>query len=148
LERRYWPDRATALHRGRVEQHDGIGVTGALGGEDAEEPLDRLGKATPALVEDGLERQPREEDSEAAFGDRQELAIGGDAHPRLGDAEGDYLGVGHPSTGVLRSFGQEVTTGRTTRWTESAAVRHTDPQSSSRPIVEVVLSRGFTQFSE
>jgi hypothetical protein len=66
-------------------------MTRAVGGEDAEQPLDRLGEATTALVEAGLERQFREQLTETPPGDREELAVGGDPHHRLGDAERDDL---------------------------------------------------------
>ena len=44
----------------------------------------------------------------ALASDCQEAAIGGDAHDRLGDAEGRDLGVGDPAPGVSRLLGQEI----------------------------------------
>jgi hypothetical protein len=103
--------RAPALHRGRVEQHHGVRMTGAVGGEDADQPLDRLGQPASALVEAGLEGELREQPSQPPPGDREELAVGGDPHHRLGDAEGGDLRVGQAPTGVLLPFGQEIVGG-------------------------------------
>lgn len=47
---------------------------GAVGGEDADPPLDRLGRATAALVEAGLERQLRERATETAVSSRSRSA--------------------------------------------------------------------------
>jgi hypothetical protein len=52
-----------------------------------EEPLDRLGQASPSLVETRLLWQLGEEIAELPAGDREEAAVGGNAHDRLGDAE-------------------------------------------------------------
>ena len=69
--------RPAALDRGRVEQDDVIVVAGALGGEDADEPLDRLREPEPALVKAGLLRQLGEEMREALLGHGQEAPVGG-----------------------------------------------------------------------
>ena len=83
-------------------------VAGALRGEDADQPLDRLGQAGPPLVESRLLGQLGEQMGQAPGGDCQETAVGGDAHDRLGDAESGDLGVGDPATGVSRLRGQEI----------------------------------------
>ena len=80
----------------------------ALAGEDAHEPLDRVGQAAAALVIAGLVRQVREEVTEALAGDGQEATVGGDAHDRLGDAERDQLGVGDPTAGIGLALWQQV----------------------------------------
>ena len=66
------------------------------------------GQAAPTPPVGRLRRQLREEVGEAPSGHRQEPAVRGDAHDRLGDAEGDELGVRDPATGVGPSFWQEV----------------------------------------
>ena len=38
----------------------------------------------------------------------EEPAVGGDAHDRLGHAEGDHLGVGDPAAGVTPGLWQKV----------------------------------------
>jgi len=86
-------------------------VPGAVGGEDADQPLDRLGEATAALVEAGLEWELRKQLLQSMPGDREKLAVGGDPHHRLGDAEGGDLRVGQAPTGVLLPFGQEIVGG-------------------------------------
>jgi hypothetical protein len=103
--------RAPALHRRRVEQDHRVGVTGAVGGEDADQPLDRLGQPASALVEAGLSGEGREQLPKALPGDREEFAVGGDPDHRLGDAEGGDLRVGQAPTGVLLPFGQEIVGG-------------------------------------
>jgi hypothetical protein len=62
----------------------------------------RLGEASRLLGQLG------EEIAEALAGNRQETAIGGDAHDRLGDTEGCDLGVGDPATGVSGLLRQEI----------------------------------------
>jgi hypothetical protein len=59
-------------------------------------------------VEAGLFGQLGEEIAKALSGDRQEAAVGGDAHDRLGNAERGYLGVSDPSASISRSLGQEI----------------------------------------
>jgi len=81
---------------------------GRLGREDADEPLDRLAQAGPALVEAGLLRQLWEEVAQPMAGNREEAAVGGDPHDRLGDAERRHLGVGDPPPGVAGLLGQEI----------------------------------------
>jgi hypothetical protein len=81
---------------------------GRFGGEDADQPLDRLGQASSSLVVAGLLWQLGEELTKALAGDCQEAAIGGDAHDRLGDAERCYLSVGDPTTGVPGLLRQEI----------------------------------------
>jgi len=100
--------RAGALQRRGVDQQQVIVEAGRLGGEDADQPLDRLGQAGPALVEAGLLWQLGEEIGKALAGDCQKAAIGGDAHDRLGDAEGGYLCVGDPTPGISRLLRQEI----------------------------------------
>lgn len=69
-------DRATALDGRRVEQHKIVEVARTLLGEAADEPLDRVREAAPALVEAGLLRQLRDEVAHKVRGERKEMAIG------------------------------------------------------------------------
>jgi hypothetical protein len=115
-------DRAGALHRRRVDQQQVVLVAGALGGEDADQPLDRLAQASPALVEAGLLGQLGEEVTQPPAGDREEAAVGGDAHDRLGDAERRNLGVGDAAAGVAGLFRQEIVRRAINRSAESVEV--------------------------
>jgi hypothetical protein len=81
---------------------------GAATGEDADQPLDRVGQAGPALVEARLLWQLGEEVAEAPAGERKEAPVGGDAHDRLGDAKRGDLGVADAAAGVSRLLGQEI----------------------------------------
>lgn len=78
------------------------------GGEDADEPLDRLGQTGSALVEAGLLGQFREEIAKALAGDCQEAAVRGYAHDFLGDAERGDLGVGDSAVSVSGLLRQEI----------------------------------------
>ena len=102
-------DRAGALQwRGVDEQHVVVEAWGG-GGEYADEPLDRLGEAGSALVETGLLGQLGKEMTQSLAGDRQETAVGGDAHDRLGDAERRDLRVGDsPPPGISGLLRQEI----------------------------------------
>jgi hypothetical protein len=86
-------DRAGALDRGGVDEQHLVAEAGALRGEDAGEPLDRLGQAGSALVEAGLLGQLGEKVIKPLARDGEEAAVRGDAHDRLGDAEGRELGA-------------------------------------------------------
>src|SRR6188474_27286 len=99
---------AGALKRGGVDEQHLVVEARGLGGKDADEPLDRLGQAGSSLVEAGLLGQLGEEIAKTLAGDRQEAAIGGDTHDRLGDAEGCDLRVGDSAAGVSRFLGQEI----------------------------------------
>jgi hypothetical protein len=69
---------------------------------------------------------------EPLAGDGQELAVGGDVHHRLRDAERDDLGVGHPATGVLRPLGQEIVSGAEHRGEQQVEVgEHRGPLGST-----------------
>src|SRR6187200_319293 len=101
-------DRAGALQRGGIDQQHIVVEARGGGGEDAGEPLDRLAQAGSALVEAGLLGQLGEEVVQALAGNGEEAAVRGDAHDRLGDAEGRDLGVGDPAAGVSGLLGQEI----------------------------------------
>lgn len=101
-------DRTGALERGGIDEQHIVVEARGLGGKDADEPLDRLGKASPSLVEAGLLGQLGEEVAKVLASDRQKAAIGGDTHDRLGDAEGRDLGVGDSAAGISRLLGQEI----------------------------------------
>jgi len=103
-------------------------VAGTVAGEGADQPLDRLGQAPAALVEAGLVGQLLEQGAQSPLCDGKELAVGGDIHHRLGDAEGGDLRVGQASTGVLLPFGQA-----------KSAVQNTAVSSRSRSASIVAL---------
>src|SRR5205085_9612060 len=56
--------RATALDRGRVKQQQIAAAAWALGGEDADQPLDRLRQPRPPLVQSILRGQLRKQVAE------------------------------------------------------------------------------------
>ncbi len=70
-----------------------------------------VGEPASALVEAGLLGQLGEEVAQALSGDREKASIRGQAHDRLGDAEGDDLRVCDPPSGVLGLFGEEIVGG-------------------------------------
>jgi hypothetical protein len=80
-------------------------------GKDTTEPFDRVRQAAAALEITGLQRQLWKQMREPLRRDGQELAVGADVHHLLRDAERDDLRVGHPATGVLCAFGQEIVSG-------------------------------------
>jgi hypothetical protein len=84
---------SAALHRGRVEQEQIIAAPGAHAAEDAGRPRDRLREAAAAFVEGVLARRHREEVSELTAGAAQEPTVGRPSHGRLGDVQGDDLGI-------------------------------------------------------
>src|SRR6188474_1449437 len=86
-------DRAGALQGRGVDEQQVVMEAGGFGGEDADEPLDRLCQARSALVEARLLRQLWEELAKALAGNGEEAPVGGNAHDRLGDAEGREVGV-------------------------------------------------------
>ena len=81
---------------------------GALGGDEADQALDRRREPATTLVIAGPLWQLREQADEPPAGDRQEALVGGNAHDRLGDAEGDDLGVCEASAGVFSPARQEI----------------------------------------
>jgi hypothetical protein len=99
---------AGALERGRVDEQEPIAGAWALRGEVGEQPLNRVGEAAATLEVGRLARQMRKEMEQALARRGQEPAVAGDAHDRLGDAEGDHFGVGDPPAGILPRFWQEI----------------------------------------
>jgi hypothetical protein len=82
-------------------------------------------------MEAGLERQLREQASQSSSGDREELAVGGDPHHRLRDAEGGDLRIGQASAGVLPPLGQEIVCGAEHRSEQQVEVgEHRGPLGS------------------
>src|ERR1700710_1527370 len=65
-------------------------------------------RRAPRLWKAGLLGQLGKEVVQALAGDREEATVRGDAHDRLGDAEGRYLGIGDPAAGVPWLLGQEI----------------------------------------
>jgi hypothetical protein len=76
--------------------------------EDAEEPLDSLHQASPALVISVLAGKKREEMPDLSMGRAQEAPVGGDAHEDLGHGQGDDLSIGDPTTGISPSLWQKI----------------------------------------
>src|SRR5215211_807674 len=101
-------ERAAALDRRRVEQHEVVVEAGALAGEDTAEPVDRLGKAPAALVEAGLLRQLREQVREPLAGHGQKATVAWHTHDGLRHAERDDLRVCDPATGVAWLLRQQI----------------------------------------
>lgn len=100
--------RTPALRRGRVEQQQIVAVPWRAGGEDPNQPLERLRQASPALVQGILSGERREEMAELTLGCSQETPIRRDPHQHLGDTEGYDFGVRQPAAGIGRPLGQEV----------------------------------------
>ena len=99
---------AGALERGRVDEQEPIAGAWALRGEVGEQPLNRVGEAAATLEVGRLARQMRKEMEQALARRGQEPAVAGDAHDRLGDAEGDQLGIGDPAARVGPRLWQKV----------------------------------------
>ena len=101
-------DASAALHWGGVKEQNVVAETGALGGEHAREPLDRLAQLDAALMEARLGRQQLEQVTELALGRPKKPPIGGDSHRGLGDSERDDLGVCELPPRVVAWLGQEI----------------------------------------
>lgn len=74
--------------------------------EDVDQPLDRLGQGASAFVVAGLAGKAWEQVTQLAPGCGEKAPVTGLAHDRLGDAQGDHLGVGDHLSGVRRGAGQ------------------------------------------
>src|SRR6266404_6050679 len=101
-------ERAAALHRRGIEQQQIVAAAGALGGEDADQPLDRLRQASPPLMQRVLAGQMRKQVAELAAGRTQEAAIARDPHQRLSDTQRHDLSVRKPPASVTRPLRQQV----------------------------------------
>ena len=101
-------DRARALHRSRIDEQNVIAKAGAVGGEDAHEPLDRVRQAPPALVKTRLLGQPWKQVAKALAGDAQKAPVRRDPHDCLGHTERDQLRVSDPAAGISRLLRQEI----------------------------------------
>jgi hypothetical protein len=97
-----------ALHRCAVNEQQIVVEPGALAGEHAHQPLERVREATAALEVAGLAWDAREQVAKVLGSDRQESAVRGNPHDRLSNAERDDLCVCDASLGVLRLLGQEI----------------------------------------
>jgi len=107
-------------------------MAGTVGGEHPDQPLDRLGQPTTALMPLRLLWQRGEQVPQALLGDREKLAIRADVHHLLGDAERDDLRVGHPAPCVLARFGQEIVSGAEHRCEQQVEVgEHRGPLGST-----------------
>src|SRR5579875_91544 len=115
-------DRAAALHRGGVDQHDAVSVSWAVAGEHADQPLDQVATTLPAFPIPGLFWQPREQVPQLLGGDREKLGVVVDAHHLLRHRERDDLRVGHSSPRVSALLGQEVIRGNENRSEEQIEV--------------------------
>jgi len=104
-------DRLTAagtLDGCRVDQEQIIAEARALAGEDAHQPLDRVGQPAPTLKVRRLGRDLGEETAKALAGDLEKPSVTRDSHDRLRDTEGDHLRVGEHSACVARRLGKEI----------------------------------------
>ena len=114
--------RSSALDRGRVEQHQVIVIAGALGGEDARQPVDRLAQGAAALVVARLAGDRRKQMPEPDPGHGQKAPVGRDAHGHLSDGQGHHLGVVDLSPGIGRPMRQEIVGGDINRGAEGVEV--------------------------
>jgi hypothetical protein len=115
-------DRTAALDRGRVEQYQVIARAGALGGEHADQPLDRVGKPRTPLVQRILARQVRKQMPELAAGGSQEPPVGRDPHQYLRNTERDDLRVAQLPPGVSGPCRKQVVRGAIDADTEQVEV--------------------------
>jgi hypothetical protein len=104
-------DRAGALDRGRVDQHQVVVEAGAITREDRDQRFDRAAQPLPALEIPGPVRQGREQVQKLFAGRLQEPRIRRDPHHRLSNTKRDDLRVGQHPPGVLCAFGQEIVGG-------------------------------------
>jgi hypothetical protein len=104
-------ERAPALDRGRVQQHQVVVVAGAGGSKDPGQPVDRLGQRPGALVVAGLAGDAGKQMPQARPGHGEKASVRRDAHDRLGDGQRDQLGVGDLAPSVGRGAGQEIVGG-------------------------------------
>lgn len=108
-------DRAAALNRGGVDQHHAIGVSWAVGGEHADQPLDQIAATLPALPIPGLLREPGEQMPQLLGRDRQKLSIVVDTHHLLRHREHDDPPGPSQSPVISALHRQEVIRGRENR---------------------------------
>jgi hypothetical protein len=114
--------RAPALDRRGVQEHQVVVKARAASGEHAGQPVDRLAQALAALVVGRLGGKAREQVVKAPSGDRQEAPVGGDPHDHLGHGQRDHLGVVELAPGVGRGLRQEIVGGDTNRGAEGVEV--------------------------
>jgi hypothetical protein len=100
--------RTGALHWGRVKEQEVVFSPGTLRTEDAEQPLDGLGKTGAALVISVLGGKAGEEMAELAFSSPKKTPVRRDAHEHLGDGQGDDLGIGGLPSSVSASLWQKI----------------------------------------
>lgn len=104
-------ERASAFDRCRVQQHDLVGVSRAIGGEHPDQPLDRVAQPVAALPIPGLVGQTGNQMRQSLTRDGEKLPVGIDTHDRLGNGERDDLRIGHAPLGVLGLIRQEIVSG-------------------------------------
>lgn len=128
-------DRAAAFHRRGVDQHHVVIEPRAVVGEQADQPIDRLGRATATLPIPGLAGQPRKQVPQAPARDREKLAVRRDVHDRLRNSERDDLRIGHAAPGVSCPIGQEIVSGNEHRDKQQVEVgEHRGPQGRRRKL--------------
>ena len=125
-------NRSSALHRRGVQQDQVIVIARALVGEDADQPFDRLREPLAALPVAGLLREFGEQVPQTLGRSGQEVGVMADVQHRLSDRQGDDLRVGHSSSSVLLSFGQEIVSGAEHRYEQPVEVgEHRGPPGST-----------------
>jgi hypothetical protein len=100
--------RPAAFHRGRVKEQEVVFGSGTLRAEDAEQPLDGLHQAGPALVVGVLGGKAGEEMAQLPLGGPKKAPVRGQAHKDLGDGQGDDLSVGRLPFRILLGFWQKI----------------------------------------
>ena len=101
-------DAAGTLDRGRVNEHQVVVETRAVGREHADQRFDRVGQLGPPLMEPRSLRRPREQMREVFARDPQETLVRRDPHHRLRYTERDDLLVGQHPSGVTGPLRQEI----------------------------------------
>ena len=112
---------------------------GALAGEDAHQPLQRVRGLAPAFEVARLFRQPGKQVIDTLGRDRQEAPVRQDSHDRLGDTQRDDQRIYDASRGVVLPLRQEIVSGNKYRSEQQVEVGvHRGPRSTVRTTVCVL----------
>ncbi len=101
-------ERTAAFDGGGVKQQQVIVYPRTLRAEDPEEPLDGLSQPGPALVVGVLSGKVGKEVAELTPSRPKEPTVRRYPHEHLGHRQGDDLGIGGPSAGVLPLLWQKI----------------------------------------
>jgi hypothetical protein len=99
---------SSALDRGRVDEQEVVGETGALLGKDDQEPAEIGGEPAAALEVAGLAGDAGKQMHERFLRPSKETPVRRLAHDGLGHREGDDLGIGGASARVASSSWQKI----------------------------------------